>query len=119
MHDGFSHEQTPVAGEQDAFLALEDLSQFLILVVVPVETVKAEHPQVDSQPPEVIVEQEARLERASIWDRMDLDLVSILGDRRERSLLTIDLHVSNLRMRHPQRLHQMLDGLPPAKLYAD
>lgn len=55
IHNGFSHEQTAVAGEQDTFLSLQDLRQFLILVIIAIEAVKPQHPQISSQPSEVIV----------------------------------------------------------------
>ncbi len=46
-----------------------------VLEIVPIETIEAEHAQVDGQPAEVIVEQEARLGGAAGRRRPDLDPV--------------------------------------------
>ncbi len=119
IRDCLPHEQAPVAAEQDPFLPLGGLSQLLILNIIAVETVESQHPQISAQPPEMIIEHKARLHGTSIWDGMDVDLVTILGDRIQRSFLTIDLYRSDLRVRHPQRLSQMLHGLSLAKLHLD
>jgi len=50
---------------------------------------------------------------------MHVDPVAILRDRAERSLLTIDQHLSNFRVWHSERLGQMLNGLTFLKIYSD
>ncbi len=66
----------------------------------------------------MIVEQEVRLDGTSVLHGINLNLVPILGDRTQRSLLTVDLHVSDLRVRHSQRLCEMLNRLPSVKIHA-
>ena len=118
MHDSFSHEQAPVAAEQDPIIPLKDLSQFIIRVIVVIETIESQHSQISSQPAEVVVEQKAWIDRTSIWDRMNLNLVAFLRDRAQRLFLAVDQHLADLGMRHSQRFRQMLDGLPTAKVHA-
>jgi hypothetical protein len=57
------------------------------------------------------VEDKARRHWAAVRNRMDFDPVAILCDGIQRACLTVDLHCSDLGMRHPKRLGQMLDRL--------
>src|SRR5215212_5177599 len=64
----------------------------------------------------MIIKDKARLYWTAVWNGMHFDLVSILRDGTQRSLLTIDLHPSHLGMRHTKRLRQMLNRLAPMKI---
>ena len=46
---------------------------------------------------------------------MNFDSVPILSDLPQRLIPTVDLYLSDLRVRRSQRLSQMLDGLSPLK----
>jgi hypothetical protein len=50
---------------------------------------------------------------------MQFDPVAILRDGAQRSCLTVDLHVSDLGVRHSERLCQMLDRLASAEVHGD
>jgi len=65
------------------------------------------------------IEQKARLYGTSIFDGLDFDSISILGDSPPRLVSAIDLNPSDLRVRNAKRLRQMLGGLPFSKLYGD
>ena len=53
------------------------------------------HPQVGSQPAQVTVDKEARLDGTSVLNWMHLYPVFVLSNRIERPLLTVDLHPSD------------------------
>ena len=71
------------------------------------------------QATEMTVKQEARLDGTAIFDGMDFDSISVLCDSPQRLIPPVDLYLSDLRVRHSQRLGQMLDGLPPSKVNSD
>ena len=119
VSDHFSHQKAPVAAEKDALIPLENFSQFLIIIIMAIKAIEPQHSQIGGQPSQMVIEQKARLDETSVLDGVDLHLVFIPSDRTERSLATIDLHPSDLRMRHPQRLNQVLERLFPAKLHTD
>jgi hypothetical protein len=110
MSHNLSHEKAPVASEQDALLPLENLRQFLVIRIVAIEAIKSQHSQIGSQPSQVAIKQEARLNRTSVFDGMDFHFVTVLSDRIGRSLPSLDLHPADLRMRHPQGLNQVLES---------
>ena len=103
--DDPAHQQAPVPAEKDALVPLEDASQLRIIVISLIETIKPQHSQIGSQPPEMVIEQKTRLHRRTIWNGMHFDLVTILRDRAQLPFPTVDLHLPDLRMRHPQGLH--------------
>src|SRR5918996_1386942 len=108
MDDDLAHQQTPISAEKDARFPLQDLVKVFIAVVIFIEAVKPQHSQIGRQSSQVIVEQKSRLDRASIRDRMQFHLITILADRTQRCLLAVDLYPSDLWMRYSQRLRQML-----------
>jgi hypothetical protein len=71
------------------------------------------------QSSEMTIEHKARFDGMTILNGMDLHPISILRDVTRRFLPTIDLDLSDLRVRHPQRLRQMLHRLPFPELDDD
>lgn len=79
-------EQPDIAGQQDAALVGGQPRQFRVVVVVAVERVEAQHPQVGRQPAQMRVEDEAEADRRRTQRRRrgrerdrggeDLDLVA-------------------------------------------
>lgn len=67
----------------------------------------------------MIVEQETWLYGTSVLHGIQLHLVPILGNRAQRSRLTVDLHLSDLEVWHSQRLCEVLNGLQSAKIYGE
>jgi hypothetical protein len=63
------------------------------------------------QTPQMTIEQKTWLNGTAILDGMNFDSISILCDPAWRTVLTIDLYSSELRMRYPQRLNQVLEAL--------
>jgi hypothetical protein len=63
------------------------------------------------QTPQMTVEQKTWLDGTAILDGMNFDSISILRDPVWRNSLTIDLHPSNLRVWHSERLNQVLEAL--------
>ncbi len=103
--DGRPHEQTAVAAEEDPVLLLSSFGQLFIVIIVLVKTIESQHSQIGSQPPKVSIEQEARFDGASVWNGIDVDLVSILGDRAQAAFLPIDFYDPDLGVWNAQGFH--------------
>ena len=114
-----AHEQAPVPAEKDPFLPLDSRRQFFVSVVVLIQAIESEHPQIGSQAPEMTIQDKAGLNGTAIRHGEQLHPVAIPGDVSECPHLTVDLHGSDLRVRHAKRLCQMFDRLPAAKIYVD
>ena len=90
MADNLSHQQTPVPAEKDSAFILNDFCQLFIVVVIFIQAVESQHPQISSQPSKVVVEHKAQFPSKPIGDGMDLDSVTVPGDGVQRSFPTVD-----------------------------
>ncbi len=111
--DRVAHEQAAVAGEQNALIVFDQLCHRSILKIIFVQAIEAQHPQMGCQTTEMAIEHKTRLNRTAIFYGINLYLSLIWCNEIPRFSSTVDLYLSDLRVRHSKRLSQVLDGLPP------